>query len=160
MEEDKIIIKRSPNADTRTSKGDITKKELLQQTYSHIDDVNNVGIWLADKFKEQIKNHDHTKVEGIDQFYEDFTTGMQDGEFKKLPWWQLHMTERHHLNDSVPEDVNLLDVLEMVIDCTVAGLARGGSADKIYPITIPQEVLELAIDNTKNLIIDNTKLED
>ena len=160
MEEDKIIIKRSPNADTRTSKGDITKKELLQQTYSHIDDVNNVGVWLADKFKEQIKNHDHTKIEGIDQFYKDFTTGMQNAEFKKLPWWQLHMTERHHLNDSVPEDVNLLDVLEMVIDCTVAGLARGGSADKIYPITIPQEVLELAIDNTKNLIIDNTKLED
>ena len=65
MKEDKIIIKRSPNADTRTSKGDITKKELLQQTYSHIDDVNNVGAWLVDKFKEQIKNHDHTKVEGI-----------------------------------------------------------------------------------------------
>lgn len=86
MKEDKIIIKRSPNADTRTSKSDITKKELLQQTYSHIDDVNNVGAWLADKFKEQIKNHDHTKVEGIDQFYKDFTTGMQNGEFKKLPW--------------------------------------------------------------------------
>ena len=64
MNNEKIIIKKSPNADTRTSKGDITKKELLQQTYSHIDDVNNVGNWLADKFKEQIKNHDHTKVEG------------------------------------------------------------------------------------------------
>ena len=160
MEEEKIIIKRSKNADTRTAEGKVTKKELLQQTYSHIDDVNNVGNFLCDKFKKQIKQHDYTKVEGIDQFYEDFTTGMQNGEFKKLPWWQLHMTERHHLNDSVPEDVNLLDVLEMVIDCTVAGLARGGSSDKIYPITIPQEVLEQAIDNTKQLIIDNTKLED
>ena len=89
-----------------------------------------------------------------------FTSGKKDKDFKELPWWQLHMTERHHLNDSVPEDVNLLDVLEMVIDCTVAGLARGGSADKIYPITIPQEVLNQAIDNTKQLIIDNTKLED
>ena len=160
MENDKIIIKKSPNADTRTSKGEVTKKELLQQTYSHIDDVNNVGNFLANKFKEQIKQHDHTKVEGIDQFYEDFTSGKKDKNFKELPWWQLHMTERHHLNDSVPEDVNLLDVLEMVIDCTVAGLARGGSADKIYPITISQEVIEQAIDNTKQLIIDNTKLED
>ena len=160
MEEEKIIIKRSKNADTRTAEGEVTKKELLQQTYSHIDDVNNVGNFLANKFKEQIKQHDYTKIEGIDQFYEDFTSGKKDKDFKELPWWKLHMTERHHLNDSVPEDVNLLDVLEMVIDCTVAGLARGGSVDKIYPITIPQEVLEQAIDNTKQLIINNTKLED
>lgn len=160
MEEEKIIIKRSKNADTRTAEGEVTKKELLQQTYSHIDDVNNVGNFLCDKFKEQISHHDHTKIEGIDQFYEDFTSGKKGKDFKELPWWQLHMTERHHLNDSVPEDVNLLDVLEMVIDCTVAGLARGGSADKIYPITIPQEVLEQAIDNTKQLIIDNTELKD
>lgn len=160
MSNDKIIIKKSNKADTRTAKGEVTKKELLQQTYSHIDDVNNVGNFLIDKFKEQIKQHDHTKIDGIDQFYKDFTTAMQNGEFKKLPWWQLHMTERHHLNDNVPEDVNLLDVLEMVIDCSVAGLARGGSADKIYPIVIPQEILEQAIDNTKQLIIDNTKLED
>ena len=160
MEEEKIIIKRSKNADTRTAEGEVTKKELLQQTYSHIDDVNNVGNFLANKFKEQIKQHDYTKIEGIDQFYEDFTSGKKDKDFKELPWWKLHMTERHHLNDSVPEDVNLLDVLEMVIDCIVAGLARGGSVDKIYPITIPQEVLEQAIDNTKQLIINNTKLED
>lgn len=62
------------------------------------------------------------------------------------------MTERHHLNDSVPEDVNLIDVLEMVIDCTVAGLARSGS---VYDITIPEDVLKKAIDNTKQMIIDN-----
>lgn len=43
MKDDKIIIKRSKNADTRTAEGEVTKKELLQQTYSHIDDVNNVG---------------------------------------------------------------------------------------------------------------------
>lgn len=67
------------------------------------------------------------------------------------------MTERHHLNDSVPEDVNLVDVLEMVIDCTVAGLARSG---EVYDITIPQEVLEQAIDNTKQLIINNTEVQE
>ena len=65
------------------------------------------------------------------------------------------MTERHHLNDSVPEDVNLIDVLEMVIDCTCAGLARSGD---VYPIKISQEVLEMAIENTRNLIIENTEI--
>ena len=67
------------------------------------------------------------------------------------------MTERHHLNDNVPEDVNLIDVLEMVIDCTVAGLARSG---EVYNITIPNDVLIKAIDNTKNLIIDATEVID
>ena len=75
-----------------------------------------------------------------------------------MPWFKnRHMTERHHLNDSVPEDVNLIDVLEMVIDCTVAGLARSGN---VYPITISPEVLQKAVENTSNLIINNTKIVD
>lgn len=153
----KIIIKKSKNADTRTAEGTVTKKELLQNTYSHICDVRNVSDFIAVKFILQCFDHDHTKIEGIDQFYEDFTSGRQNTEFKKLPWWQLHMTERHHLNDSVPEDVNLIDVLEMVIDCTVAGLARSG---EVYPISISQEVLSQAIENTKNLIIENCEVQD
>lgn len=67
------------------------------------------------------------------------------------------MTERHHLNDSVPDDVNLVDVLEMVIDCTVAGLARSG---EVYDITIPEDVIKKAIDNTKNMIIENSEVVD
>lgn len=155
--EDKIKIKKSQDADTRTAKGEVTKKELLQNTYSHIEDVQNVSEFIAKKLIEQCKNHDHTKVEYIDQFYEDFTSGRQGKEFKELPWWQIHKTERHHLNDSVPEDVNLIDVLEMVIDCTVAGLGRSGN---VYDITISQEVLKQAINNTKQLIIENTEVVD
>lgn len=150
-----IIIKQSKNADTRSAEGVPTKDQLYMDTLSHITDVNDVGFFLAEKFKEQVLHHDHTKLDYLDEFYEDFKSGKQGAEFKKLPWWQKHMTERHHLNDSVPEDVNLLDVLEMVVDCTVAGLARSG---EVYPITVPQEVLELAIDNTKNLIINNVKV--
>ena len=75
-----------------------------------------------------------------------------------MPWFKnRHMTERHHLNDRVPDDVNLLDVLEMVIDCTAAGLARSGS---VYDITIPVDVLNKAINNTKQLIIDNTEVDE
>lgn len=106
--------------------------------------------------KKQVLEHDHTKLDYLDEFYEDFTSGKKGKEFKKLPWWQIHKTERHHLNDSVPEDVNLIDVLEMVIDCTVACLARSG---EVYDITIPQDVLLKAINNTKQLIIDNTEIE-
>jgi hypothetical protein len=154
---DKILIYKSENADTRSSNGDVTRDELLNSTLSHIVDVQHVGYWLAEKLKEQVLEHDHTKVDYIDDFYADFTSGKQNAEFKSLPWWQKHKTERHHLNDSVPEDVNLIDVLEMVIDCTVAGLARSG---EVYGIEISKDVLDKAIENTKNMIIENTEVID
>lgn len=149
---DRIQIKQSRDADTRTAGGEVTEQKLLDNTYSHISDVQNVGFWLAEILKKQVLDHDHTKVDYIDQFYEDFISGKQGADFKALPWWQIHLTERHHLNDAVPDDVNLIDVLEMVIDCTVAGLARSGN---VYDITIPHDVLDRAINNTKQLIIDN-----
>ena len=69
-----------------------------------------------------------------------------------MEWFRnRHMQERHHLNDRVPDDVNMLDVMEMIVDCTCAGLARSGD---VYPISIPDEVIKLAIENTKNMIID------
>ena len=155
--EDKVVIKKSVDADSRTAKEEVTKDELIANTNSHIEDVNNVGTMLVNKFLLQISKHDHTKLDYIDEFYDNFVRSLNGENFKDLDWWQIHKTERHHLNDSVPEDVNLLDVLEMVVDCTVAGLARSGD---VYPITIPQEVIEKAIENTKNLIINNVEVID
>ena len=159
--EDKIKIKRSHDADTRsTDKSGVSKEQLLDNTMSHIEDVQRVGYKLADIFKEQILKHDYTKVDYIDEFCRDFNEQLKNEKqnFKEMPWFkERHLQERHHLNDSVPDDVNLLDVLEMVIDCSCAGLTRSGD---IYPIKIDQKVLEKAIDNTKNLIINITEVVD
>lgn len=158
MEE--IIIRKSNNADSRTADVDVTKDELMRDTLSHIVDVRNVGYWISEKLQDQLTEHDYTKIDYIDEFYHDFIEQLNNKEahFKEMPWFKnRHMTERHHLNDSVPEDVNLIDVLEMVIDCTVAGLARSGN---VYPITISPEILQKAIENTSNLIINNTKIVD
>ena len=155
--ENKVIIKKSSDADSRTASKTVTKNQLIENTNLHIEDVNNVGTMLVNMFLLQIIKHDHTKLDYIDEFYDNFVRSLNGENFKDLDWWQIHKTERHHLNDSVPEDVNLLDVLEMVVDCTVAGLARSGD---VYPITIPQEVIEKAIENTKNLIINNVELVD
>lgn len=155
-----IIIYKSQNADTRSAKQGTTKEELEKDTLSHISDVQNVGYWLVDKIKGQFTAHDYTKLDYIDEFYNDFNEKLKDGsrDFKEMNWFKnRHMQERHHLNDSVPDDVNLIDVLEMVVDCTCAGLARSGD---VYPISIPQEVIEKAIENTKNLIIDNAEIVD
>lgn len=60
-----IKIQRSRNADTRSAEGEVSKEELLANTQSHINDVINVGNWIANKLKDQVQNHDHTKVEYI-----------------------------------------------------------------------------------------------
>ena len=153
----KIKIKKSENADTRSAKGNVTKEDLLNNSLSHIQDVKNVGYFFSELLKEQVKKHDYTKIQDIDMFYKDFTSGLQGSEFKSLPWYQKHLTERHHLNDRCPKDVNLIDVLEMVIDCSVAGLARSGN---IFPINISNEILQKAIENTKQMIIDNVEIEE
>lgn len=150
-----LKIKKSENADTRSAKGNVSKEDLIKNSLLHIKDVINVGNWFADLLKEQVLKHDYTKIKYIDMFYKDFTSGMQGKAFKELKWYQKHLTERHHLNDKCPEDVNLIDVLEMVIDCSVAGLARSG---EIYPIKIKNEVLQKAVENTKNLIVNNVEI--
>ena len=159
--EEKIKIKKSHDADTRsTEKKEVSKEQLLDSTMSHIEDVQKVGYKLADMLKEQVLNHDYTKIDYIDEFCKDFNEVLQndDKNFKDMNWFkERHLQERHHLNDRVPEDVNLLDVLEMVIDCSCAGLARSGN---IYPIKIDQDVLEKAINNTKDLIISLTEVVD
>ena len=158
MEE--IIIRKSNNADSRSADVDVTKDDLMRDTLSHIGDVRNVGYWISEKLQDQLTEHDYTKIDYIDEFYHDFSEQLNSKEahFKEMPWFKnRHMTERHHLNDSVPKDVNLIDVLEMVIDCTVAGLARSGN---VYPITISPEILQKAVENTSNLIINNTKIID
>lgn len=79
-------------------------------------------------------------------FYKDFTSGLKGKEFKVLPWYQKHLTERHHLNDKCPEDVNLIDILEMVIDCSVAGV---GKKWEYLSIKIDNEIFQKAIEKHK-----------
>lgn len=150
-----IDVRKSNNADTRTADADVTKEMLLNDTKSHINDVINGCNFISEKILEQAQNHDHTKIEYIDEFYNDFITRKEDGEFKKLDWWNRHLTERHHLNDSVPNDVNLIDVIEMVVDCCMAGMARSGY---IYDIEIDEQVLKDAVKNTQKMIIEQINL--
>lgn len=157
---EKVQIKKSKDADTRSANASVTKEQLLANTKSHISDVQNVGNWIAEAFKTQLSQHDYTKIDYIDEFYKDFNDVLKDKNksFKEMNWFkERHLQERHHLNDRVPDDVDLIDVLEMVIDCTCAGLARSG---EVYPIEIDEEVLKKAINNTKDLIIANTEVVD
>ena len=59
------------------------------------------------------------------------------------------------MNDKVPKDVNLIDVLEMICDCVSAGLARTG---EVYDVTLSGETLQKAFKNTVDMLIKNIKV--
>jgi hypothetical protein len=140
-----IEIYESKTADTRSCDyKSVTKEQLIESSVQHIDDVKQGMRFFA---RMMGKEHDRDKITDIGQFHEDFLTG-----FQQTIWWDNHRkVNRHHLlqDDGVPEDVNLIDVIEMIVDCVMAGMARTGT---VYPLTISQEVLKKAFDNTAELL--------
>lgn len=160
-EKRKLVIKKTNKCDTRAlKKGEELKIEDVQEdTEKHIAAVYGACSLIANELKLQASKHDHTK---LDEYLPIFTralqTGFQDDKFAELNWFKLHThLERHHLNDYVPEDVNLIDVIEMICDCVCAGKARTG---KVYPIVISNEILQKAVENTTKFLIENIEVED
>lgn len=143
-----ITIQPSPTADTRTCDyTQVTKETLLNSSTQHINDVRRALDFFMARVCEAGQRHDPDKLTDIDGFYDDFVTG-----FKVTDWWDRHRKlNRHHLteDDGIPADVNLIDVLDFIADCVMAGMARSGS---VYPLTLPPELLERAFQNTVTLL--------
>lgn len=143
-----IEIHKSQTADTRTCDfTQVSRDTLLASSRQHIGDVSKALGFFSGLLLEAAARHDYDKLTDIDGFHADFVTG-----FKQTGWWDRHRKlNRHHLlvPDGVPEDVNLIDVLDMVADCVMAGMARSGS---VYPLAIPDEVLRRAFENTVELL--------
>lgn len=143
-----IVVKPSPTADTRTCDfSKVSKETLLHSSRQHINDVVEALAFFQLKLTQAAGCHDYDKLTMIDEFHRDFATG-----FKQTEWWDRHRTlHRHHLSqsDGVPEDVNLVDVLEWIADCVMAGMARSGT---VYKLELPTAVLLRALDNTVELL--------
>lgn len=149
-----ISIRKSPSADSRTAKGPVSVEELTRSTMMHIDDVKNSLNWIAELIQERGSVHDHTKMEMMDEFHAALTSG----HIKDTEWYKKHITqERHHLKSNVPNDVNLIDIIEHVCDCVMAGMARSG---EVYDVDIPAETLTLALRNTVELLKSSTYVID
>lgn len=113
-----IEIQKSQTADTRTCDFANTNKEtLLASSRQHIGDVVKALAFFSSKITEAAGEHDYDKLTTIDWFHADFVTG-----FKQTGWWDNHRKiHRHHLDkaDGVPDDVNLLDIIEHISDCVM-----------------------------------------
>lgn len=139
-----IVVTRHPAADTRTCDcTKVTKTQLLAASLSHIHDVQEALNSFRSYLLKAASCHDYDKITKIDHFHEDFATN-----FEQTGWWDNHRKiHRHHLNyeDGTPPDVNLLDVLEYIADCVMAGMARTG---EVYPLVVSNELLMTAFQNT------------
>lgn len=146
-----IEIKKNPNGDTRTAPKGITFEQFREANDMHIDDVKAVMYELSKMVDNAGENHDCTKISQERMFYRDFRDAQENGvDFVNGEWYQLHVkAERHHLLSYCPADVNLIDVLEMIADCTCAGLARSG---EIRDLEIDTDILNQAVKNTAELI--------
>lgn len=143
-----IRIEKSPTADTMLCDfPNVNQGTLFTSSVQHIADVRNGLRFFCKKIADAAMVHDHDKLTDIEGFHRDFVTG-----FTQTTWWDNHRkVNRHHLlqADGVPADVNLIDVLDMIADCVMAGMARSGS---VYPLNIDSEVLRRAFDNTVELL--------
>jgi hypothetical protein len=143
-----IRIRPSPTADTRTCDfKNVRKEQLLESSKQHIRDVRRALGVFEDMLWDTGRKHDQDKLSDIDGFHANFVTG-----FGERDWLDRHYKlNRHHLADpaGVPEDVNLIDVLDMVADIVMAGMARAG---EVYPVEIPAEVLQRAVKNTVEML--------
>lgn len=154
-----IKIKKSIYADTRSCDwSKVTKKQLEQQSLQHIADVSQALIFLSRKLLAAGMKHDHTKLSGIDHFHRDFSNGFAGDE--NQGWYRMHKAEeRHHLEaeDGIRDDVNLIDVLEYVADCVMAGMGRSGA---VRPSGISVATLCKALDNTVSLLASEVVVDD
>lgn len=143
-----IVIRPSQTADTRTCDfANVSKETLLASSRQHIGDIVQAIAFFQGLLTAAAARHDTDKLTDIDGFHADFVTG-----FAQTGWWDRHRPlNRHHLTaaDGIPSDVNLIDVLDFIADCVMAGMARSGS---VYPLALPPELLERAFQNTVMLL--------
>ena len=159
---DKITIKRNTLGDTRTATKVPTFYEFADANRDHREDVRNMMSGIAKEIEASGKKHDHTKIDEPERsmFYRELCAKIEGkmDSFEHGEWYPMHCkTERHHLNNYCPDDVNLIDVLEMISDCVCAGMARKG---EVYPVTIPPEILQKAFDNTVQMCINSVVIEE
>lgn len=156
----KILIEKNTCGDTRSATKCPTFREFEYSNEAHKTNVKQVMKLFADKITSQASDHDWTKTAEPykSEFYRDLCNTIEHKiDFENDSTWlkKHYEIERHHLLANCPNTVNLIDVLEMIVDCTCAGLARSG---KVRELEINDDILNKAIQNTVQLILDNVEV--
>ena len=157
----KIKIIRNTNGDTRVATKVPSIEEFDESNYKHTQDVRNMMFAFVDEIKNRSTNHDWSKLYEPyrSMFYRDLCNTIEGRmKFEEGEWCKFHYdNERHHLLRRCPNDVNLIDVLEMLCDCVCAGMSRSGC---VRDIEINTEILERAVRNTVKLLENAVELDE
>jgi hypothetical protein len=156
-----IIIKKAPTFD-ETATNEEFKDFQFSGTYMHITDVQKGCLFIANKIIEAGIKHDDTKMTmvDVDILVEERTA---DIEFKNSNWHKSHIkNNRHHFHqlDECPDDYNLIDVIESLVDCVMAVKARRGQTAKMSTNYINPELLAKAFKNTIEMLENEIIVED
>ena len=137
-----------------------SREELRNSVNQHRFDVANVMDMLGEHIRETGELHDWTKVDFFDDFYRDSIERISNPNFKERDWFDIHCNyEGHHLNSKVPEDVDLFNVLESIVDCIVTAKSQGKELNP-YFLIIRRDVLKKAYWNTVRKLDDSIVLKE
>ena len=146
-------IKKTNNPDN----GYNNKEILYIETEQHRNDVFRLMSLIALEIMETGNKHDWTKIEYFDEYAKDVKERPENPKFEERDWYKIHTEkERHHLGAKIPEDIDLIDIIEFISDSIVAGKARTGRVEKKY-LELPGDILKKAYWNTINKMIKEIK---
>ena len=157
----KIKIERNTNGDTRVATKVPSIREFEDSNYKHTQDVKDMMNAFADEIKNKARSHDWSKLiePHKSAFYRDLCNTIEGRmDFESGEWCKFHYSnERHHLLKRCPDNVNLVDVIEMICDCVCAGMARSG---EVRDLEISSDILAAAVKNTVELCKGAVELEE
>ena len=156
-----IIIKKALAIDD-TATNEEFKDYLFSGTYMHITDVQRGCAFIANKIIEAGIKHDNTKMTTADAntFIDERNA---PGDFRDRSWYKAHIkNNRHHYSQHAecPDDYNLIDVIESLVDCVMAIKARIGQEAKMSTNYISPELLAKAFKNTIEMLESEIIVED
>ena len=157
MYDGKITVYRDPYGDdwkiSETSEDDISYETFKRSVRNHQIEVMMCMDFIASKISAAGMAHDFTKDSQSSMYFRDFLNWkINDVSMDEGEWFPMHIkAERHHLRKHVPDDVNLIDVIEMVCDCVCAALARSEDGT-VRPLDLDGEMLKKAVQNTVELV--------
>lgn len=151
-----IEIVKSPKSDCHRVDGKIDRDNLWLSMARHMDNVNDGMEFFANKLIDAGMTHDYTKMTMFDEYHE----AVQSGKKNKSEWYQKHKeAERHHIIEQDYNDVNMIDVLEYISDCVMAGSVRSNDPQGIN-IKISDAILQKAFQNTLQMLKDEVVVKE
>jgi len=123
-----VIMEPTPNAAYIYDK----EEKNLDEVRLHQEAVKRLMNVIACEIRCRATYHDYTKLKHY-----------------RLTFSEHMRMERHHLNMSqgIPDDVNVIDLVEFVCDCVSAAAQRDGALKFSY-LQVSPEVLMPIINNT------------